>query len=373
MARTRLRIVLALAGALVLVGMIVDSLPLECLARGEEPGTNEAAPAEKAPPAGGRRITGVVVDEQGGLVAGAVVRAQRDPEVRTSRPPMVRSPSRSTDRSCHYPPLPAEVSLLLDGAQTMRIKVLDSKDQPVPGVVLSPENLLKPGKAFSARIVSGRPSAPPPTAPGWPCSTGFPGAITGPLLSSGPRRISARSRRVLRLPVPGSAELVVRVLRNTQLSGTLRFADGRPAVGVRVRAEGHGPDEESRPRTTLSGDDGSYTLDVPPDQSYMVTVFDPTWAAPSHTGIILREGQVQGGLRPRPAWLITDEQGRFRYSGAPVGSEGELSVLHRADNFLGARTAISFKVLDLNPVEVPDLVVPPSEPAKEAAPPAGGR
>ncbi len=208
----------------------------------------------------------------------------------------VRTRPTSPDRPFDYPPLPAEVSLSLDGAQTMRIKVLDSKDRPVAGVVLSPNNLLKSGKAAAARIVSGTTVSVTTDDAGlavfeWlPRGNHWPGFDVRSATYFCPNPPRGRS------PVPEPAELVVRVLRNTQLGGRLRFVDGRPAAGVRVRAEGHGPDLASHPRTTLSGDDGSYTLDVPPDHSYIVGVFDPTWAAPSHAGIVLREGQVHGGL-----------------------------------------------------------------------------
>ena len=61
----------------------------------------------------------------------------------------------------------------------------------------------------------------------------------------------------------------------------------------------------------------------------------------------------------------TDENGRYMVTGAPVGSEGELSVFHqKVGSSTGPRTAVRFRVFDLAPVEVPDLVVPPVRPAK---------
>ena len=50
------------------------------------------------------------------------------------------------------------------------------------------------------------------------------------------------------------------------------------------------------PQAHRSRDDGTYSFDVYPDQSYMVAVLDRRWAAKSLTGVIVREGKVIEGL-----------------------------------------------------------------------------
>ena len=42
--------------------------------------------------------------------------------------------------------------------------------------------------------------------------------------------------------------------------------------------------------------DGSYTMDLPPEQSYMIGVIDDEWAAPRLAGIVVREGVARTGL-----------------------------------------------------------------------------
>jgi hypothetical protein len=62
---------------------------------------------------------------------------------------------------------------------------------------------------------------------------------------------------------------------------------------------------------------------------------------------------------------LTDNEGRFTFAGYPVGTEGEVAALHMKDGRpTGARTVVSFQVPILEPVELTDLIVPPSEPAK---------
>ncbi len=59
--------------------------------------------------------------------------------------------------------------------------------------------------------------------------------------------------------------------------------------------------------------------------------------------------------------IMCDEQGHFSLRWAPAGSEGELSAPHLKDangRLTRARTVMPFDVDDLEPVEVPDLVVP---------------
>ena len=92
------------------------------------------------------------------------------------------------------------------------------------------------------------------------------------------------------------AKLTAHVLRDTRLSGTVRFPDGRPAGGVLIQAEGG---IRAGRRITLAARtlaNGSYVLDVPSESSYIVAVVDETWAAPSLSSVIVREGRAQGGL-----------------------------------------------------------------------------
>ena len=71
-----------------------------------------------------------------------------------------------------------------------------------------------------------------------------------------------------------------------------------------------------------------------------------------------------------PSALMTDDQGRFTYRDGPVGSTGELSAFHQKDDPLnmpfqrGPRTVVEFEIRDLEPVEVPDLVIPAEKNAK---------
>ncbi len=69
--------------------------------------------------------------------------------------------------------------------------------------------------------------------------------------------------------------------------------------------------------------------------------------------------------------VATDEQGRFTYKDGPVGSAGEFVAYHRNDPTAfgprtdrGPRTVVQFEIRDINPIQVPDLVVPAESTAK---------
>ncbi len=86
------------------------------------------------------------------------------------------------------------------------------------------------------------------------------------------------------------------MLRSTRIAGIVRHADGRTAAGILIRAEGHAATNHYCRMHTRTAEDGSYALDVYPEQSYMIAVLDERWAARTLSGVIVREGKPQTGL-----------------------------------------------------------------------------
>src|SRR6185312_15240012 len=78
------------------------------------------------------------------------------------------------------------------------------------------------------------------------------------------------------------AELTARVLRPTRVSGKVIGLDGSPVAGIPVEANGVGssrlPGASGRARTAA---DGTYTMELPPEHSYMIGVIDGEFAAPT--------------------------------------------------------------------------------------------
>ena len=196
-------------------------------------------------------------------------------------------------RSMHTAVLPAEVSLVLDGARTTVVKAVDSAGQPVPNVSFCPWTIFKPGKVDYANI-GGSPIVNASTDKNglatfdW-LPTRFDQGISFLTIDKGyscPERPHETSEL-------DSNQIQAKLLRDTPVRGTVRFADGRPAPGILLVAEG--THETCRMRTRTA-EDGTYGMAVYPDQSYMIGVFDDEFAARTLTGIIVREGKALSGL-----------------------------------------------------------------------------
>jgi beta-lactamase regulating signal transducer with metallopeptidase domain len=193
-------------------------------------------------------------------------------------------------------PLPAEVTITLDGSRTVRIKAVDSAGQPVRGVDFAPWYIRKPEKLSPANfevspMVRGRTDESGVATFGW-----LPPNVEDDVpFVVFPDEYSCPMSPMYRSGADGVV-LEARLLRHTRIAGVVRQANGRPAAGVLIRAEGRGATNHYCRRHARTGEDGSYSLDVYPDQSYLIAVLDDRWAARSLTGVIVREGKPIDGL-----------------------------------------------------------------------------
>ena len=72
--------------------------------------------------------------------------------------------------------------------------------------------------------------------------------------------------------VPGSqAELIAHVVRCGEIRGKVTHPDGSPAPGILVEAAGVGGPASAGPGRARTDANGSFTMELPPEQSYMVT------------------------------------------------------------------------------------------------------
>ncbi len=214
-------------------------------------------------------------------------------------------------------PLPAEIVLGLKAARVVRIKVVDSKGQPVAGVGFKPGRLGVPGKKDSLGATSCATLRGVSDAQGVASFDWFPAGPTGARFSVDPQAGYSCLDLLEDASAADPLELAARVLRATRIGGTVRLPDGRPAPQVLVKAAGWGSDAAPvGMRTARTGENGRYELDVPPEQAYMVAVVDDTWAARSFSNVIVREGQLQDKLNFA---LIKGTLLRGQVTGEPVG------------------------------------------------------
>lgn len=200
-----------------------------------------------------------------------------------------------TRPATEFQPLPAEVSLTLNGARTIRIKAVDSTGRPVPGVVFSPWTLLKSEKLNYANVIPSEIVKVAADQRGVASFDWFPAEVPGETFL--PRSRGFTCPELPRCERGGPMDIEVRVLRDTPLSGTVRFPDGRPAPGVIIRASSEVNLVAANDLVTArTGPDGSYRMDVPPRVAYMIGVLGEIWVAPSLPNVVVHEGQPRTGL-----------------------------------------------------------------------------
>jgi len=197
------------------------------------------------------------------------------------------------------PAPPREVTLVLEGARTVRVHTLDSAGNPVPGVKMVPWYIRKKGRMAYCNL-SGADLLNhfPAHADGDGVVTfnwipHEPGGKVPFLLMSEDYHLPDAPHYD---PSRPQAKLTARISRNVPVGGSVTLPNGKPAAGILIQAEGRGDTNYYCRLLARTAADGRYRLKLYPDQSYIVAVTDNDWAAPSYTGLALREGDERKNL-----------------------------------------------------------------------------
>jgi beta-lactamase regulating signal transducer with metallopeptidase domain len=191
---------------------------------------------------------------------------------------------------------PKAVTLVLNGATTVHVTAVDSTHWPLAGIEFYPLSVRKPGKLFSANISPTDIALVRTDEQGVATFDWIPSDVVwgvrffempGDFAMTKFPFYDAESR----MTAP-----IARLQRRAQLRGVVRRSDGVPAAGILVHAEGRGMRDRSSTRYARSSPDGRYSLDVPPDLSYIIAVLDEDQAARSRSGMLVREGQAVESL-----------------------------------------------------------------------------
>ncbi len=192
---------------------------------------------------------------------------------------------------------PARARLVLDGARTVRVRLVDSAGRPAPGVEVVTTMIRKKGKLgtihFGVPSTNVRTDADGVATFGW-LPAGLQDFVS---FQSGSHAYFLPDSPTLVADKP-EAELKARVLRSTRVSGKVTMPEGSPAPGILVEARGWGGTRSPAPHAarTRTAEDGSYSMELPSDHSYMIGVTDEEWAARSQGRVIVREGVARTGI-----------------------------------------------------------------------------
>ena len=187
---------------------------------------------------------------------------------------------------------PARVNLTLDGAHTLSVRAVDSADKPLPGVELAPWTVQKRGKLADVNLsglaamkyVSSRTGADGLAVFEW-LPTDMEGGVT--IRYDGTEYyLSGQAYQGTILPYQ---TLTAKLLPMTPIGGKVTLPDGKPAAGVLLQAEGSGDSGSYCRGVARTKADGSYSMLVYPNHTYIIAVTDESWAAPSNTGVFVGE------------------------------------------------------------------------------------
>jgi RNA polymerase sigma factor (sigma-70 family) len=197
---------------------------------------------------------------------------------------------------------PERIHLKLDGSRTLRVKTVDNDGKPIAGVKVGPWYIQKPGHEdeFYLSDVSElfQTTGSDGTVFDW-----LPERFTDHL----PMKVRSDDLDDLGLYAPDGrtsisaekpvADLSVRLLSRERISGRVAHADGRPAAGILVEADGEGEGQRHFRSSVRTDVDGRYAFDKAfCEEAYIVMVSDKEWGAPIRSGIALRKGKPVEGV-----------------------------------------------------------------------------
>ena len=196
--------------------------------------------------------------------------------------------------------IPEEVGLVLDGVRNIAIRGVDSQDDAVAGVPFVPWTIIKKDKKWHVNLSGSTIARELTDKKGLAEFDWFPAHTTEDISGTirGGTTFMVQEGQYFwpdceqKKPYREySLETTARLLRNTSISGKVLLPDGSGADEILVRAEGRGNIPFFCRRETRTGSDGSYSINVYPNQAYMITVIDDNWAAETKSGIIVRENR----------------------------------------------------------------------------------
>ncbi len=188
--------------------------------------------------------------------------------------------------------LPGTVELRLGPPRTVKIRAVGPEDEPLAGVEFDVWLVQKEGKKnhvnYSSHLFVETTDASGIATFDWlPPNQQF--------LAFFPRTKGYARRRIMVEPEQ-TGIVTAHLVRTETLKGRVTLPDGSPASDIEVTAFGTGQGFDSGHGRVRTAADGSYAMDLPPNEAYAVFVDDKEWAARSRLDVVIRPGKPVDGI-----------------------------------------------------------------------------
>jgi len=206
----------------------------------------------------------------------------------------VMSDRRPEDDAKH---VPKKVDLKLDGARTVRVKAIDQAGKPLAGVEVGPWLIRTVSHDDHVNLGGAEDIWLKTDKDGIAVFDWMPARYKNQLVFiSHSDRYYAIDHSARLEDDDKTGELTIELLPFERLSGRVTHADGTPAAGIAVRAQGQGAGHNSFGGTAKTDAEGRYSLQVHAEQAYVIAIVDQKWAAPYKGGLVIRAGKPADGV-----------------------------------------------------------------------------
>ncbi len=185
--------------------------------------------------------------------------------------------------------VPANVQLKLDGHTAVQVKVVNTQNQPVAGVSVTPWSIQKSGRVSYINLSGeqlGKTDANGLATFDW-IPNDLKGSVTFLIQDdrfhcpAPPTYVAGTSNK----------DLEAMVWSLCSVNGKVLHEDGTPAAGIRLQGEGRGATNHYYRGYTSTKSDGTFELKIYPDQETIIAITDERFAAKSALEIRLKEGE----------------------------------------------------------------------------------
>lgn len=192
--------------------------------------------------------------------------------------------------------LPKDVNLVLKGAKTVTVKVVDTEGKPVGDFAVTLWIIRIDGKREDVNLSGWKGGQVKTDSRGLAKFDWLPAnQIEVAWFSDYNKGFSTLERASLTATAPDGTEQSITAYRSGTLSGKVTFPDGKGAPGILVQIEGGACSNYMRDEVR-TGPDGTYSIEAWPERSYLVAVLDDRWTAQTQMGIDVAQGQHRQGV-----------------------------------------------------------------------------